>query len=137
MLNERTIRIVELRRSKHTYAQIGDIIGVTRERIRQILHRAGEELHDPNLSSRFYMPLKRVSKKCEVCGKIWQTIPSDVLRFCSNVCRKAYNRDPNTGSYYLSRGIIRGSKEYNRLRNARAKQRRIAKLLDSQKESIV
>lgn len=78
----RNDRIVELRRQKKTYQEIGDEFGISRERVRQILGRINPELCGPI----FRQKSKTIKAILRECG----------LRKCF-LCRGIF---PNTTEYY-------------------------------------
>lgn len=74
--------IAARRGNKETYKSIGDIYGITRERVRQILH----EIDRQDLC--FRRKTEWIEKECEICGTVFSGLPSKVknLKTCSPDC---------------------------------------------------
>jgi len=89
-----TDEIVNLRKQKLTYEKIGDIVGLTKERIRQILKKEAPKLTGHSFVKRTLWG-KQKTITCKTCGKEFTRYASVIrhakypARFCS---RKCYNK---------------------------------------------
>lgn len=87
---QRTAEIIKMREGKSTYQEIGARFGISKERVRQILHKAGRsDLCHRKWNNRSHCgPYKpRIEKECAQCGKTMLLIPSRSGRiYCSRKC---------------------------------------------------
>lgn len=84
---DRNTEIVRRYREGETMEAIGDDYGISRERVRVILARAGVE----SRGRKDYRG-PRVAWTCEQCGREREAVPSQVRRFCSRACAGAAKR---------------------------------------------
>lgn len=94
-LTERNARIVRRYQDGETMEAIGGDYGITRERVRQILERAGVPRRQPKdwLSGR---RVEYVTYACLACGQEHECAPSRRIpkeTFCDRECRTLYRRD--------------------------------------------
>ena len=84
---ERNAEMVRLYTQEHMrFEDIGGLFGVTRERARQIVRRAGVGQDVTMANDAVRSEELRVSTVCEHCGRAMRRLPSLVKRFCSNRC---------------------------------------------------
>lgn len=101
---ERDAAIVRLYESGKTLEELGASFDITRERVRQILVRAGcEERH----RGRAKREARMITLVCPRCGKSRRIIPSQINRrndaFCSAACRALANPNHSGRRAYLMR----------------------------------
>ena len=86
---ERNSEMLRLYIEEHmTLETIGDLFGVTRERVRQIVSRAGVTRDVTLASMAIRRDSYRVQATCVHCGKVVMDVPSrPKRRFCSPFCR--------------------------------------------------
>lgn len=75
--------IEKLRNKGKTLEEIGTVLGITRERVRQIEAEMG-------MPKRGHKKVERIEKCCgnPKCGKMMLLLPSSPKRYCSKKCRK-------------------------------------------------
>ena len=71
--------IIEQRERKRSYKEIGEQFGLSKERVRQLLHQSGRS----DLCGHF---LKRVKRNCPACGREIVVQPSSTKRHCNARC---------------------------------------------------
>lgn len=88
---ERNAAIVDLHvNGRHTLTGVGDIFGITKECVRQLVRRAGVS---ENVTAAVQRERKRdawVAWICAGCGRTHVTIPSATKRFCSPSCKRPF-----------------------------------------------
>ena len=88
-LNRRDDEIIRLREQKWTYQKLADKYGISRERIRQILHAAGR-----GDLCRYFTNTE--DHTCAQCGKVFQAYAKNrdkPRKFCSPPCSHEYMRE--------------------------------------------
>ncbi len=84
---KRNAEMVRLYVDEHkTLQNIGDHFGVTRERVRQIVRRAGVGRDVTSANFAFRSEADLVDMVCEECGSVTRRQPSSVRQFCSWRC---------------------------------------------------
>lgn len=84
---KRNAEMVRLYVDEHmTLEAIGTLFGVTRERVRQIVRRAGIGSDVTATNFAFRSEANLMDTACETCGKVMRRQPSEVTRFCSRRC---------------------------------------------------
>ncbi|MBW2559827.1 MAG: hypothetical protein JRE40_03110 [Deltaproteobacteria bacterium] len=89
-LSER--QVLNLIESQMSFAEIGRILGISRERVRFIARRAGSD-------ARRASDLRRPEMTCAQCGKVFKASLSEIergRRFCSRECYRKSMREPGT-----------------------------------------
>lgn len=82
-------KIIELREAGRTYQQIGDAFGITRERVRQILHQAGRS----DLTGPRHAAAEKPMYLCDECGEEFTPPQNHRFQpFCSPPCREKFRR---------------------------------------------
>ena len=96
---ERNAEMVRLYTEEHmTLEAIGDLFGVTRQRVEQIVRRAGVGRDVSVANAAIRSEEKLVDSVCERCGRVTRRLPAHArrTRFCSNLCwgeSKAYGSE--------------------------------------------
>lgn len=103
--------IIDYRQSNPnmTLVEIGDLVGVSKERVRQILAKA-------NIETRSTNRIPKSLPNCKNCGK---PVPSRGRLYCSNECQHP-NGKTKINCHYCDKEIILRSAEYRtRIQRAR------------------